>query len=98
MANKVDLAQTQKQVVKSEYIRDFATLNGLIYLGECSAFSNINIKESVEALINKVYEVQKNQEQVRINNSIQLNNKYGRIDPSMCGQNNCGNQSWCCQS
>ncbi len=52
MANKVDLAQTQKQVVKSEYIRDFATLNGLIYLGECSAFSNINIKESVEALIN----------------------------------------------
>ena len=46
--------------MKSEYIKDYATLNELIYLGECSAFSNINIKESVEALINRVYEVQIN--------------------------------------
>ena len=56
MANKVDLAENSRQV-STQQIAEYAERHGLIFRGECSALSNLNIKESFELLINKVHQV-----------------------------------------
>ena len=50
MANKVDLAQT-KRAVSTLQIQEYAVRHDLIFVGECSALENFNVKESVEALV-----------------------------------------------
>ena len=59
MANKIDLVQEGKAklAVTSEQIKEFAEREKVIYLGECSAATDLNIKESVEALMVAVHEV-----------------------------------------
>ena len=61
---------------------------GLIYVGECSALSDTNIKQSFEALIKQVHSVQQVESQKRAQKSLKLNQKYH------CGQDT---QAWCCQ-
>ena len=56
MANKADLSQ-QRQVT-SEEIEEYVLREQLIYVGECSALSDTNIKPSFEALIRQVHSVQ----------------------------------------
>ena len=55
MANKCDLHE-QRQV-STEEIEEFVLRESLIYVGECSALSDTNIKQSFEALIKKVHSV-----------------------------------------
>ena len=57
MANKVDLAETSRKV-STQQIVEYAQRHGLIFKGECSALSNLNIRESFEELIKKVHQVQ----------------------------------------
>ena len=56
MANKCDLAD-QRQV-SSEEIEEFVMREKLIYVGECSALSDTNIKPSFEQLIRQVHVIQ----------------------------------------
>ena len=74
MANKVDL-EDQRQVT-SEEIQEFVDRENIIYIGECSALSNTNIKPSFETLISEVHKVQLKESEKRIEQSIKLNNKY----------------------
>ena len=53
MANKVDLAA--QRTVSSEEIEQYVNRENLIYVGECSALSDTNIKPSFEALIRHVH-------------------------------------------
>ena len=71
MANKADLAD-QRQV-SSEDIELLVARERLIYVGECSALSDINIKQSFELLIRKVHEMQEQHKQAVIASSMKLN-------------------------
>lgn len=53
MANKCDLVEERQ--VSSEEIDEFVLRENLIYVGECSALSDTNIKQSFEALIRQVH-------------------------------------------
>ena len=55
MANKCDLHDMRQ--VSTEEIEEFVLRESLIYVGECSALSDTNIKQSFEALIKKVHSV-----------------------------------------
>lgn len=55
MANKVDLAAQRK--ISREEIEDFVNREQLIFVGECSALSDTNIKPSFEALMREVHRV-----------------------------------------
>ena len=55
MANKVDLVNQRR--VSREEIEDFVSREQLIYVGECSALSDTNIKPSFEALMREVHRV-----------------------------------------
>ena len=59
MANKIDLVLELPSVrqVSKEELEEFVERENLIYLGECSALSDVNIKESIEALMIRVHEV-----------------------------------------
>ena len=56
MANKVDLAEQSRQV-STEEIQELVMREGLIFVGECSALSDTNIKPSFEQLIGMVHSV-----------------------------------------
>lgn len=71
MANKCDL-KDQRQV-SSEEIEEYVMRENLIYVGECSALSDTNIKQSFEALIKQVHKVQQVEQQKRLENSLKLN-------------------------
>ena len=85
MANKVDLAAQRK--ISTEEIQDFVDREQLIYVGECSALSDTNIKPSFEALMREVHRVQQIETEKRYEQSIKLNEKY-------TSQGGCGTQ-WC---
>ena len=87
MANKCDLAD--ERTVSTEEIEDFAMREKLIYVGECSALSDTNIKQSFEALIKQVHVVQQVEYEKRIEKSVKLNAKYQ-------SGSNCGGTEWCC--
>ena len=55
MANKCDLHE-QRQVTTEE-IEEYVLRESLIYVGECSALSDTNIKQSFEGLIAQVHSV-----------------------------------------
>ena len=50
LANKFDLLSDKsiKREVSEEQIKEFAEINSLIYLGECSALADINIKPTID--------------------------------------------------
>ena len=60
MANKIDIVNEQPKMkrISSEQIEELAQRENLIYISECSAKTDTNIRESIEALIAKVHEVQ----------------------------------------
>ncbi|CAI2378461.1 unnamed protein product [Moneuplotes crassus] len=61
LPNKVDLLQNDcKREVSEEEIIKFAKANQLLYLGECSAKDDINIKETLDQLVYEIKEKQKN--------------------------------------
>ena len=70
MANKCDLADDRQ--VSSEEIEEFVMREKLIYVGECSALSDTNIKQSFEALIRQVHVIQQVEVRKRIDNSVKL--------------------------
>ena len=74
MANKTDLVKEKPSVrqVSQDQIEEFVEREKLIYLGECSALSDINVKESIEALMASVHEVQQDVEQQRVKDSLKL--------------------------
>jgi predicted dinucleotide-utilizing enzyme len=53
IANKVDLVteDPSKREVKESEAKEFAEENKLLYMGETSALSDINVKEVAEGLI-----------------------------------------------
>ena len=53
MANKCDLVNERQ--VSTEEIEEYVLRERLIYVGECSALSDTNIKQSFEALIRQVH-------------------------------------------
>ena len=55
MANKCDLHD--QRTVTPEEIEEFVMRENLIYVGECSALADVNIKQSFEGLIKKVHSV-----------------------------------------
>jgi len=60
VANKSDLVKNDekaRQVQESE-TKKFAADNNLLYIGESSALEDINIKEVVNGLLEKIHEVQ----------------------------------------
>ena len=89
MANKCDLHE--QRAVSTEEIEDYVMRESIIYVGECSALSDTNIKQSFEALIAKVHSVQVVEMAKRMEQSIKLNQKY-HMD------SNCGSQQWCCNT
>ena len=56
MANKCDPHESRQ--VSSQEIEEYVMRESLIYVGECSALSDTNIKQSFEALIAQVHIVQ----------------------------------------
>jgi hypothetical protein len=58
VANKLDLVQEDPNVreVSIAETKQFATDNNLLYVGDSSALSDTNIKECVEALMERIYE------------------------------------------
>ena len=54
MANKCDLEASR--TVSKEEIEQYVSRENLIYVGECSALSDTNIKPSFEALIREVHQ------------------------------------------
>ena len=52
VANKIDVltVNPNKRQVPFEVAERFARENNLIFIGECSALANTNIKETMEAL------------------------------------------------
>ena len=89
MANKCDLHS--ERTVSTEEIEEFVMRERLIYVGECSALSDTNIKQSFEALIADVHAVQEVEIKKRMDQSVKLNQKYH-------SEANCGGTSWCCTS
>lgn len=91
MANKVDLED--RRAVHLEEIVEFVQRNQIIYVGECSALSDTNIKASFEALIRQVHSVQVVESEKRYQQSIKLNEKYHSTNNSSL---NCSKEQWCC--
>jgi GTPase SAR1 family protein len=60
VANKADTLQVNpnKREVPREAAEKFARDNNLIFVGESSALSNQNVKEVMETLLEKIYQVQ----------------------------------------
>ena len=59
LANKYDLVmgdENLRAVTKLETMK-FASENDLLYIGESSALADINIKEVVETLMEKIHEM-----------------------------------------
>jgi GTPase SAR1 family protein len=92
MANKVDLEEMRQ--VSSEEIQMLVDREKLIYVGECSALSDTNIKPSFETLIRKIHATQEVQKQKQFVNALKLNQKYTSNNQG----STCGSQSWCCTS
>ena len=88
MANKCDLHESRQ--VSTQEIEEYVMRESLIYVGECSALSDTNIKQSFEALIAQVHVVQQVEVQKRMEKSVKLNQKYHS------GANTCGGETWCC--
>ena len=59
-ANKYDLVlhNQNKRAVPAEEIAEFAQREGLVFLGESSALADINVKASVDSLLEHIYGVQ----------------------------------------
>ena len=55
MANKCDLHE--QRAVSTEEIEEYVMRENLIYVGECSALADINIKQSFESLLKQVHSV-----------------------------------------
>ena len=70
MPNKIDLVSGSqfKREVSEEQIIDYARINNLIYLGECSAKDDINVSFTLDSLIKQIKEMQKDNR--LLNNSI----------------------------
>ena len=53
IANKYDLVvdDVSQRAVSKQEIEQFASENNLLFIGESSALSDVNIKEAVEALM-----------------------------------------------
>ena len=88
MANKCDLHESRQ--VTSQEIEEYVMRESLIYVGECSALSDTNIKQSFEALIAQVHSVQQVEVKKRIEKSVKLNQKYHSNNTT------CGSENWCC--
>ena len=71
MANKCDLHDSRQ--VSTQEIEEYVMREQLIYVGECSALSDTNIKQSFEALIAQVHVVQQVEVQKRMEKSVKLN-------------------------
>ena len=57
LPNKVDLVQNQNyRQVMEEQIRDYARVNDLLYLGECSAKDDINVSTALDNMIRQIWE------------------------------------------
>lgn len=58
LPNKVDLVQNHdlKRQVMEEQIRDYARVNDLLYLGECSAKDDINVSTALDNMIRQIWE------------------------------------------
>lgn len=63
MANKCDLHESRQ--VSTQEIEEKVMRESLIYVGECSALSDTNIKQSFESLIAQVHVVQQVESQKR---------------------------------
>jgi small GTP-binding protein len=57
MPNKVDLVDDSgdKRQVFDDQIKDYARVNDLVYLGECSAKNDINVMTTLDYLIKQIY-------------------------------------------
>ena len=65
VANKFDIVKqnASKREVPMEAAEKFSRENGLIFVGETSALSNIYIKEVMSELIEKIYTVERESKQ-----------------------------------
>ena len=84
-----------RAVTKLETMK-FASENDLLYIGESSALADINIKEVVETLMEKIHEMQQQVEEKRMQNSMKLKEKYSQNDKNLPGGQ--GSGSYCCNS
>ena len=61
MPNKRDIvaAETAQREVYEEQILEFAQINNVHYMGECSALADVNIKAVIDQSVEKVYDIKK---------------------------------------
>lgn len=93
MPNKVDLVfdKKEKRQVTEEQIKDYARVNDLLYLGECSAKNDINVSTTLDALIKQIYFRKKRSQTLRDVTGIRRHTTLGKSTSVLCGQGDgCG--------
>ena len=55
--NKLDIVKedNNKRMVNTKQLREYSRINNLLYAGECSAETDINVKDSINLLVKKIY-------------------------------------------
>lgn len=61
MPNKLDLVaedESMRQVYEDQII-EYAEINNLLYVGQCSASQDLNIKGTIDEVVKRIYDEQK---------------------------------------
>lgn len=87
MPNKVDIVVKDPKLrqVTEEQIKDYARVNDLIYLGDCSAKDDINVTNTVDTLVKQIYFKKKRRNTLRLSKEIGHNIALKQSQNYLCG-------------